>query len=75
MQRLRRCESKFGKLLQGQLKGCDFSGWPRVYENDPYKIAELHGIQLDEETKKQILGGEASLMGHQVGEMISIITS
>ena len=42
-----------------------FSDWPRVYENDPYKIAELHGVQLDEETKKQILGGEASLMGHQ----------
>ena len=44
----------------------DFAGWPRVYENDPYKIAELHGVEMNNDTKRQILGGEASLMGHQV---------
>ena len=37
-----------------------------MYENDPYEIAERHGGEINEEAKRQILGGEANLLGHQV---------
>ena len=37
-----------------------------MYENDPYEIAKLHGVEMNAETKRQILGGEANLFGHQV---------
>ncbi|TRY67678.1 hypothetical protein TCAL_02945 [Tigriopus californicus] len=45
-----------------------YSGWQEQYENDLYKLVELHGFELNDEIKNQILGGETAIWSEQVDD-------
>lgn len=41
-------------------------GWQEQYENDLYKLIEIHGHEATDEIKRQILGGETAIWSEQV---------
>ena len=43
-----------------------FSGWQKIYQNDPYEMLEMRNVILTEEKKKQVLGGEVAMWTEQV---------
>ena len=41
-------------------------GWQQQYDNDPYQILTKRGIEITDEIKKQLRGGEAAMWTEQV---------
>jgi hypothetical protein len=42
------------------------SGWQEQYENDLYAILTEHGVELTEEVRNLVLGGEVAMWSEQV---------
>ena len=41
-------------------------GWQQQYDNDPYRILTKRGIEITDEVKKRLRGGEAAMWSEQV---------
>ncbi len=51
---------------RAQNTSCLASGWQEQYENDLYAILTEHGVELTEEVRNLVLGGEVAMWSEQV---------
>ena len=60
----------FHSWVSDGLNWCSpYKGWQTVYENDPYRIIEKHGVSNQMEAKKNVLGGEVAIWTEQTDDM------
>jgi hypothetical protein len=63
----------FGSWIGDQNFGCaPYKGWQPIYENNFYNLLDIRGINLTDEIRSQILGGEVNMWSEQVSDQINI---